>query len=318
MENKVDYKHGGRKVSKLRTFFSLLKKPGELIYTLGGKGMFNRLSDKAYLDLVFVSVFGKKINWASPKTFNEKLQWLKLYNRCPEFTSMVDKFAVKQYVAEKIGQEYIIPTLGVWDSFDEIDFDKLPDKFVLKCTHDSGSVIVCRDKNKFDFTKAESRIKSCLKKSLFWYGREWPYKNVKPRIIAEQYLEDEFSKELSDYKFYCFNGEPKMLYVSRGLENHETARISFVTMDWKQAPVKRNDFESFEELPPKPESFDLMVEYSKKLSKDIPFLRVDFYDINGHLYFGELTFFPGAGFTVLEPKEWDATFGNWITLPEKE
>ena len=285
---------------------------------LDRRHFFDFVPDKIYLKLRFYVIMGKRLNLKNPKTYSEKLQWLKLYDRKPEYTKMVDKYEAKKFVADIIGEECTVPTYGVWDKFEDINFDDLPDKFVLKCTHDSGGLVICRDKSKLDIAKAKQKIERSLKKDYFITRREWPYKNVKPRIIAEKYLEDEYSKELSDYKFYCFNGEPKMLYVSRGLENHETARISFVTMDWKQAPLKRNDYESFEELPPKPQSFDLMVEYSRRLSKDIPFLRVDFYDVNGKLYFGELTFFPGAGFTALDPEEWDYTFGSWITLPDKE
>ena len=310
-------------MSKLKTFIKLWNSDRKKVYSAFihnvSKTSFSHLiSDKLFLKMQYKATFGKKLDLKNPKTYNEKLQWLKLYNRKTIYTEMVDKYEAKKYVSELIGEEYIIPTLGVWDNFDDIDFDKLPDKFVIKCTHDSGSVVICRDKNTFDLDKAKTKINKSLKRSLFWHGREWPYKNLKPRIIAEQYLEDEFSKELSDYKFYCFNGEPRILYVSRGLENHETARISFVTLDWEQAPVKRGDFKSFEQLPPKPKTFDLMMELAKKLSENIPFLRVDFYDINGQLYFGELTFFPGAGFTVLEPEEWDYTLGNWIRLPEKK
>ena len=230
---------------------------------------------------------------------------------------MVDKYEVRKYIAEKIGEEYLIPLLGVWDSFEEIDFDKLPEQFVLKCTHDSGGLVICRDKSKLT-KEAKLKINMCLKRNFFYSTREWPYKDVKPRIIAEKFMVDTHDIDsedgLTDYKFYCFNGEPRFGYVSTGLENHETARISFVTLDWEQAPFKRLDFESFLKLPEKPKKLDEMLKLAKVLSEGIPFLRVDFYEINGKIYFGELTFFPGSGTVKLEPEEWDYKFGDMIAL----
>jgi len=309
-------------MSKITTFLHLLHHDRKgLASAIAGNFSRSRLShllsDKAYINYMYKVAFGKKPNLEAPKTFNEKLQWLKLYNRKPEYCDLVDKYEVKKYIAEIIGEQYVIPTLGVWDSFDDIDFDALPDRFVLKCTHDSGSVVLCRDKATFDVEKAREKLTRKLKSNLFWHGREWPYKDLKPRIIAEQYMENGTDKDLNDYKFYCFNGEPKFLYVSQGLSDHATAHISYVSMDWEKQPFKRNDFADFAELPPKPLNFEQMMELAKTLSANIPFLRVDFYDINGKLYFGELTFFPGAGFTAFDPPEWDEKIGAWITLPPK-
>ena len=282
------------------------------------KSRFSHLiPDKAYLKYMYKAHFGKKLDLKEPKTFNEKIQWLKLYDRKPEYCSFVDKYEVKKYIAETLGEEYIIPTLGIYDHFDEIDFDTLPEQFVLKCTHDSGSVVICRDKSSFDKEQAKEKLMKNFESNLYWHGREWPYKDLKPRIIAEKYMEEKGSDDLIDYKFYCFNGEPKFLYVSVGLSNHETARIGFVSFDWNIMEMKRTDFEGLVELPVKPVTFDKMVEFSKVLSKDIPFLRADFYEINGELYFGEMTFFPGAGFTKLEPDGWDEKLGEWIVLPKK-
>ncbi len=298
----------------------LIKYAIDPVYRIGidsRRGKYDHLPDKEYLEKRLSIITKKKIELDSPQTFNEKLQWLKLYDRKPIYTTMVDKYAVKQYIAEKIGEEYIIPTLGVWDSFDEIDFNKLPSQFVLKCTHDSGGLVICRDKTNLDMQKTKNRISKSLKHDFYMRGREWPYKNVPRRIIAEQYMEDAGHEDLRDYKFYCFNGEPKFLYLSESLSNHSKARISFVSMDWEKMPVKRNDYAEFDALPDKPVSFDLMIDLCKKLSENIPFLRVDLYEINGKVYFGELTFFPGSGFTMFEPEEWDYTFGSWITLPSK-
>lgn len=307
-------------MSKLKTALNLIKNDRKQFFAsialnFAKTKLARLLSDKAFTKMTYKACVGKKLDLKNPKSFNEKLQWLKLYNRKPAYSTLVDKFAVKEYVAKAIGEQYIIPTLGVWDHFDDIDFESLPEQFVLKCTHDSGSIVICRDKETFDKGAAKKKLEKKLKKSFYWAFREWPYKNVKPRIIAEKYMQDDVHPDLKDYKFYCFNGEPKFLYLSQGLSNHATAKISFVSLDWEKMPFHRTDFAEFEELPPKPANFDLMVEFCKKLAKDIPFLRVDFYDINGQLYFGELTFFPGAGLTPLKPEEWELKLGEWIELP---
>ena len=280
--------------------------------------VFRILPDSVYLGLLYRFSMKKKLNLKNPQTFNEKLQWLKLYDRNPEYTKMADKYAVRKYIEEKIGEEYLIPLLGVWDSFEEIDFESLPDQFVLKCTHDSGGLVICRDKKHFDVNAAKLKINKCMKRNYFWQNREWPYKNIKPKIIAEKFMidtDDANSKEgLTDYKFYCFGGTAQFAYVSTGLENHATARISFVTLDWEQAPFRRMDFEPFVQLPKKPKHLDKMLELAKILSYEIPFVRVDFYEIDDKIYFGEITFFPGSGMVKLEPVEWDYKLGEMIKL----
>jgi len=227
----------------------------------------------------------------------------------------VDKFDVKKYVADRIGEEYIIPTYGVWDSFDEIDFDKLPDQFVLKCTHDSGGLVIVRDKSALDKTKARRKIEKCLKRNFYYLGREWPYKDVKPRIIAEAYMEDETTAELRDYKFFTFNGVPKVLFVAseRQKEGEET-KFDFFDMDYNHLPVC-NGHPNASVPPKKPETFEKMRELAEKLSEGIPHLRVDFYEVNGKIYFGELTFYHWSGMVPFEPEEWDYTFGSWLELP---
>ena len=294
-----------------------LKHPRRIYAFFASRGMLNWMPDKAYLKMAFRANTGKKLNLKDPKTFNEKLQWLKLYNRKPEYTTMVDKYEAKKYVAEKLGEEYIIPTLGVWDRFDDIDFDALPDQFVLKCTHDSGGLVICRDKSKLDKEKAKEKIETSLKNNYYWNGREWPYKNVKPRILAEQYMEDESGNGLRDYKFFTFNGESKFLYLSEGLEDHATASISFCGLDGREMPFHRADYKPFSELPAMPENFSDMVELSDRLAKlvDSPFVRCDFYSVDGHIYFSEITFTPCGGALPFEPGEWDETLGNWIKLP---
>lgn len=282
------------------------------------------MPDKPYLQLLGWCRVGNGFNISKPRTFNEKLNWLKVYDRNPEYTVMVDKYAAKKYVADRIGEEYIIPTLGVWDQFDDIDFDQLPDQFVLKCTHDSGGLVICRDKNKLDKEEAKKKIDKSLQRNFFLLHREWPYKDVPRRIIAEKYMEDWDSTEeespagLTDYKIYCFNGMPRFLYVSAGLEDHATAQISFLTMDWQFAPYERSDFRPFTQLPKKPGRFDEMITLARKLSENVPFLRVDFYEINGSVYFSELTFSPCAGFMPFKDPAHDVEIGNMLVLPERK
>lgn len=284
---------------------------------LSNRGFFNRMSDETYLKLRYNCIMGKKLNLDNPVTYNEKLQWLKLYDRKPEYTKMVDKYEAKKYVANIIGEEYIIPTLGVWDNVNDIDFDTLPNQFVLKCTHDSGGLVICKDKAELDIENAKNTLNHFLNRNFYSVHREWPYKDVKPRIIAEKYMEDESKTDLKDYKFFCFNGEPKLLYISEGLSDHSTAKISFADMDYNIAEFKRNDFKPFDKLPDKPLNFEKMKELAKVLSKDRAFIRVDFYEIHKKIFFGELTFFPCSGYLPFDPKEYDKVLGDWITLPNK-
>ena len=295
----------------------ILRNPALLFLTLGHREMFNWMSDERYLKIAFWARMHKKLNLDNPQTLSEKLQWLKLYNRQPIYTKLVDKYDVKNIVSNIIGEEYIIPTLGVWDKFEDINFDSLPNQFVLKCTHDSGGLIIVRDKSQLNIEKARKKIKKCLKHSFYWGMREWPYKDVKPRIIAEAYLEEESGDGLKDYKIFCFDGIPQFLYLSQGLENHQTASISFLNTDWTFAPFKRSDYKTFDKLPEKPQNYELMLEIAKKLSVGMPHVRVDLYNINGKIYFGELTFFTCSGMIPFEPTSWDEKLGSLINLPSK-
>ncbi len=301
-------------LKKLKWF---LKNPEKMAVLLMTVPVFRVVPDKLYLKWLYRARMHKKLNLKDPKTFNEKLQWLKLYDRKPIYSAMVDKHGAKEYVAEKIGEEYIIPTLGVWDKFEDIDFDKLPDQFVLKCTHDSGGLVICRDKSTLNIERAKVKINKCLKKNYFWSGREWPYKNVKPRILAETYIEPEEGKSMTDYKFYCFHGEPKFLYVSEGLEDHSTAKISFVTLDWTFTEFQRKDFKMHESLPEKPKTFDKMIEVARELSKGHRFLRVDLYENKNQILFSELTFSPTSGLAEVQPYDWNDTIGTWLHLLEE-
>lgn len=258
-------------------------------------------------------VTGKRLDLKNPRSFNEKLQWLKLYDRKDEYTQMVDKYGVREYIAKTIGEEYLFPLLGVWEKVEDIDFDSLPERFVLKCTHDSGGVIVCRDKSKFDIDSAKSRLNAWMKRNYFYCSREWPYKNVKPRIIAEKYMEDE-SGELVDYKFMCFDGVVKSCFTCTERFTPFGLKVTFFNERWERLPFERGYPSSSKQIA-KPANYDKMMQLSQKLSKGIPFVRVDFYEADGKIYFGELTFYPGSGLEKFSPEEWDYTFGSWINIP---
>ena len=275
------------------------------------------IPDALYLKLRYRARFHQKLNLKNPKTFSEKIQWLKLYDRRPEYSMMVDKYEVKKYVADLIGEEYIIPTLNVWNSFDEIDFDTLPDQFVLKCTHDSGGLVICNDKATFDIEAAKKKIEASMKAKYYYHGREWSYKNVKPRIIAEEYMEDATTKDLRDYKFFAFNGDVKMLFIATERQEKDSeTKFDFFDMEFNHLPF-RNGHPNADVPPAKPQNFELMKELASKLSKGIPHVRVDFYEVDGKVYFGELTFCHWSGLMPFEPHEWDEKLGSWLELPQK-
>ncbi len=279
--------------------------------------LYKSMPDKEVLNNLYYYKFKQNIDWSYPKTFNEKMQWLKLYDRNPIYSTMVDKYEVKNYVASIIGEEYIIPTIGVYDSFNEIDFKKMPNKFVIKCTHDSGGLVICHDKSKFNKRKAKKKIEKSLKTNYYYKSREWPYKNVKPRIIVEKYIEDKHIKELRDYKFFCFNGKPKIMYISDN-SHRDNQHCCFFDINYNKLNIKRKDYKEFEQNIEKPHNFNKMIEFSKKLSKNIPHVRVDWYEINNKLYFGELTFYTCSGFIPFETEEWNYKMGEMLELPEKK
>ena len=293
---------------------NVFKNPLWIVVYLNNMG-FHCFSDKLYLKVLFKINLGYKLNLSNPKTFNEKMQWLKLYDRKDIYTLMVDKYEAKRYVKEIIGDEYIIPTIGVYDSFDEMDFEKLPDQFVIKCTHDSGGNVIVKNKKNIDRKKIKKKINKCLKRNYYYVHREWPYKNVKPRIIVEKYLEDNKHNSMRDYKFFCFNGIPKIMYISEGLENHLTASMSFYDMNFELLDCKRSDYKQLKGKIEKPKNFEKMKVFAANLSKQIPHVRVDFYEVNGQLFFGELTFYTCSGYIPFSSKKWDLILGNQIELP---
>ena len=271
------------------------------------------MSDRSFIKWEYFSGMRKFPDIEHPTTYNEKLQWLKLNDVHPEYGELVDKVTAKEHVEKIIGKEHIIPTLGVWDSFDEIDFDKLPDCFVLKTTHDSGGVVVCPDKIKLNKKEAKDKLEKSLKHDYFLAHREYPYKFVKPRILAEQYMVDESGTELKDYKFFCFDGECKMLFVATGRGKGDV-RFDFFDTEFNHLPFVQGHPWA-DETPKRPNGFEEMVQLAEKLSSGFPHVRVDFYDVNGHIYFGEMTFFHFSGNVPFVPEEWDHKIGEWLTLP---
>lgn len=275
------------------------------------------IPDKQFLQWKFRLMMGQKLNLKNPKTFNEKLQWLKLYNRQPEYTTMVDKYTVKEYVANKIGKEYIIPTLGVWNSVDEIEWDKLPNQFVLKTTHGGGGggVVICKDKSIFDINSAKSKLQHSLDSDIYKNFREWPYKNVFKRIIAEKYMTEAESGELKDYKFFCFNGKVKVLKID--FDRFIGHRANYFDREFNIMPFGEECcMPDFTKNLKKPDNFEDMLSIAEKLSENIPFVRVDLYNSNGKIYFGETTFFPAAGMGKFIPEEWDYKIGEWLNLEQ--
>lgn len=294
----------------------LIKNPKLITLVISKLGLYNGMDDKTYIEKIFKAMMGHPLNLKNPKTFNEKLQWLKLYDRNPEYTNMVDKYKVRDYISEKIGEEYLIPLLGVWNNPDDIDFDLLPNQFVLKCNHNSGRVYICKDKEIFDISKVKKELKKDLKIDYYLPGREWPYKNVPRKIICEKYLQQETLEDLIDYKFYCFNGRVKLVGIYSGRNSQHGTVVDYFDEDYNWVDINWG-YKHTEPRPKKPEKFSEMIRLSEILSKNIPHLRVDLYYTNNKIYFGELTFFDGSGFDKIEPIEWDYKLGSWIDLPEK-
>lgn len=271
--------------------------------------------DASFLKLKWRLIMGTHLNLKNPKTFNEKLQWLKLHDHNPEYTRMVDKYEAKNYVAETIGEQYVIPTIAVYDRVEDIDFASLPDQFVLKCTHDSGGVVICKEKSKFDTERAKAILRRGLQTNFYFQTREWPYKNVKPRIIAEQYMASDDGEGLTDYKFHNFNGIPKVILVCRDRFKANGLTEDFYTAEWQHIELKRPDLNNAIEEEPRPAKLDEMLRLSAALAQNTSFVRTDFYYIDDKIYFGEITFFPASGIKPFEPAVWDEKFGEWLKLP---
>ena len=268
------------------------------------------LSDEKYIRLIYRLRMGKKLNLENPRTFTEKLQWLKLNDHNPMYTMVADKLAMREYVEKKIGQGHTVSILGTWKKFSDIDFEKLPNRFVLKTTHDSGSFVICNDKASFDKGKAKKVLSKSLKRNYYKTTREWQYKDIEPQIIAEEYL-DEGKINLTDYKFFCFNGKPVFMYCEEEASEHLTQAIA--DMQYNPMPFSMED-DKADCLPPKPEQFDSMEMISQKLSEGFPFVRVDMYCVKDKVYVGELTLYHYGGYTPFNPEEWDLKLGDMLDI----
>lgn len=292
---------------------SYILHPKKFIIFLASRNIL-KLKDETYLKIIYKITIGKKLDLKNPITFNEKINWLKLYDRKDIYTIMVDKYLAKKWVASKIGDEYIIPTLKVYNSWKEIDFSSLPNQFVLKCNHDSGGNVVCKNKKDLDVQKIKKKIEKTLNRDFYYLAREWPYKNVEKKIIVEKYMGDEKQKNgLIDYKFMCFHGKAKYVFVCQNRESKSGVTIDIFNTKWEKMPFKRKNHNSSNSVN-QPKNYNLMIQLAEKLAEGISFLRVDFYEINNKVYFGEMTFYPGGGLEQFEPEEFDKILGDCLDL----
>ena len=300
-------------MSKIRTF---IENPQYFITSPASKGWLNWVPDSLYLKVLYRVIMGRKLNLKNPKEYNEKLQWLKLNDRKPEYSTMVDKYEVRGYIGDLLGDKYLIPCLGIYDSVDDIDIDALPDKFVLKCTHDSGSVEICKDKSSFDIEGARHRLSQAMKRNYYATYREWPYKYVKPRIIAEGYLEGD-GGDLKDYKVMCFNGEAKIIEVheNRFVEGKVHTQ-TFYDREWNIVPLTQIETVTVDRPGERPRQLDEILRLSELIAKNMYHARIDWYIEGDKIYFGEITFFDGSGFESFSTPEMERMLGDMINLPE--
>lgn len=305
-------------MGKMKKVFQFIIDPIYRFNSIAYRGGYKNMEDEEFLKKKFKLFFHRELDLDNPVTFCEKLQWLKLYNRDPKYTRLVDKYEAKKY-AEENGVA-VIPTIGVWDDPEQIDISKLPQQFVLKCTHDSGGFVICRDKQSFNFKKAKKKLATRLKKNFYWLGREWPYKNVKPRIIAEPYIPILANPDSVEYKTTCFDGKVDFITVCRGIAHAELykRKNDFYDRDWNLLPFVTEYYDNSGIENPKPAELEQLIETCEKLSKGIPYARVDCYIIDGTVYFGEITFFTWNGFIKFNPPEYDRILGDKITLPGKK
>ena len=296
-------------MSKVKTAIKMLKNPYTFIIGLDINGLTKWLPDSMFVKLAYRGLMGEKLHLDAPKTFNEKLQWLKVYDHRDEYTALADKLKAKEVVGKKIGNQHIVPCYGSWKNAEDIDFTSLPRSFVLKCNHDQGSVILVPDKETMDKNEAISFLNGQLKKNIYYGTREYQYKNIKPMIFAERYL----AKDIIDYKFYCFNGIPKFLYCGQDMSSGHTGKVDFYDLNWKNMPFYRTDYQRLGQIP-KPNKLDEMIEIAYKLSEGIPFVRIDLFEVENEIYFSEFTLCPASGYMPFVPKEYDRIVGDWLDL----
>ena len=302
----------------LRKIKEFIQNPAYFITSPAAKGYLNWVPDAVYLKILYRLSLGETCNLKNPVKYNEKLQWLKLHDRNSEYERMVDKYEVRSYIAEKLGEEYLVPLYGVYDSFEEIDFSKLPEQFVLKCTHDSGSIEICKDRSTFDIKKAGERIKEALKKNYYNTYREWPYKNVKPRIVAEKFMVDELVDDLRDYKVMCFNGKARLIEVHENRFVRDRGYTqTFYDRDWNKLDIAQKGLIPTDDKREKPLKLNEMLALSEKIAKDMYHARIDWYLIGDKLYFGEITFYDGSGFTEFADEKDDIFLGSLIELNQE-
>lgn len=312
-------KYGGYGRMNMNNLITYIKDPKVRFSFLASRGFYNNMPDEKYLKKKYKIMIGNELNLSNPQTFNEKIQWLKLYDRKPIYTTMVDKYKVKKYVSDIIGEEYIIPTIGVWDRFDDIDFDLLPNQFVLKCTHDSGGIVFVQDKKQLDIRAARIKLEKSLKRNYYYLGREWPYKNVKPRILAEKYMQEEqcmdhfsFNHSLKVYKFFTFDGEPYLIQVIQDDKKIDES-IDYFDIEWNLLDLRQNYPNSKKHLS-RPKHLNEMLNIVSKLGKGHPFLRIDLYDTNVGIFFSEFTFYSDDGMAKFIPTDWDYRLGQKIKI----
>lgn len=300
--------------SKVATAVRLLfRHPQGLVRAAASNGLLNYVPDRPYLKIVFKAETGYNLNLDNPQTYNEKLQWLKLYDRKPIYTTFCDKYAVREYVKNTVSEEYLVPLLGVYSTPAEINWDVLPQQFVLKCTHGCGTNIICRDKSKLDIEQSTRKLSKWLKKSLFWMGREWAYKNIVPRIICEELIQTEDSKPPKDYKFLCFNGEPKLVQLHTDRYGNYT--MDYYDTEWNKTDICKKGLPCSILIADKPINFNIMLDIARNLTKSTAFARVDLYNEQGRILFGEITLYPTSGFSIFTDQKYDYLLGGWIDLP---
>jgi len=301
--------------SIIKRLVSLIKNPTRVIIILNNFGLLNLnwISDRIFIKIQYKAMTGRELNLLFPKTFSEKIQWLKLNGNLQNYSCLVDKYEVRKYIVETIGERYLIPLIGIWDKFDDIDFKKLPEQFVLKCTHDCNSAIICKNKTTFNTEYAKTRINKCLLRNYYYSGREKQYKNIKPRIICEKYMVDVSGVELKDYKIYCFDGVPKVIQVI--YDRLTVCKSNLYDVNWNYISVAKTYPTDPNRSISKPSNLVEMLNIASILSRNRIFVRVDLYLVSEKIYFGELTFTPAAGNGKFEPTEFDQIMGSWIELP---
>lgn len=300
-------------ISKIKTAVTLAKTPQKMLLPAGQNGLLNFIPDKTYLKAVFKAETGYALNLHHPKTYNEKLQWIKLYDRKPEYVIYADKYRVRKYIAKTIGAQYLIPLIGMYKRAEEIPWEDLPNRFVLKCNHASGTNIICKDKAALDIASAEKKLNAWLRKNAFCGAREWCYKDIDPCIICEEFIETQDGNTPDDYKFMCFNGVPRLIQVHHDRYGDHT--LDYYTPEWKRADLQRIDANTSAKVVEKPEKLDEMLSIAERLSKDMYYARIDLYYVNGNIYFGEITMYPTGGFSTFTRYEDDLLLGSYIKLP---